>query len=37
MTERVYNYSPGPAMSPLPVLEETQRDLLALPGVGMTP
>ncbi len=34
MTERVYNFSPGPAVLPLPVLEQAQRDLLALPGVG---
>ncbi len=34
MTERVFNFSPGPATLPLPVLEEVQRNLLALPGVG---
>ncbi|HID76251.1 MAG TPA: 3-phosphoserine/phosphohydroxythreonine transaminase [Planctomycetaceae bacterium] len=34
MTQRVYNFSAGPAMLPLPVLEEAQRDLVALPGVG---
>ena len=33
---RVYNFSAGPAVLPLPVLEEIQRDLLALPGVGMS-
>jgi len=33
---RVYNFSSGPAMLPLPVLEEAQRDLIALPGVGMS-
>src|SRR5262245_10553146 len=33
---RVYNFSAGPAMLPLPVLEEAQRDLVALPGVGMS-
>ncbi len=33
---RVYNFAPGPAVMPLPVLEEIQRDLLALPGVGMS-
>src|SRR5262245_39970270 len=32
---RVYNFSAGPAVLPLPVLEEIQRDLIALPGVGM--
>src|SRR5213592_2452900 len=36
MTERIYNFSAGPAVIPLPVLEEAQRDLLALPGVGMS-
>ena len=36
MTERVYNFSPGPAVLPLPVLEQAQRDLLALPGVGIS-
>lgn len=33
---RVYNFSSGPAVLPIPVLEEIQRDLLALPGVGMS-
>ncbi len=33
---RVYNFSAGPAVLPLPVLEEAQRDLLSLPGVGMS-
>jgi phosphoserine aminotransferase len=36
MEKRVYNFSPGPAMLPLPVLEEAQRDLVALPGVGIS-
>jgi phosphoserine aminotransferase len=36
MTERIYNFSSGPAMLPLPVLEQVQRDLVALPGVGMS-
>lgn len=34
MPERVFNFSAGPAVMPLPVLEEAQRDLIALPGVG---
>ena len=34
--DRVYNFNPGPAVLPLPVLEEAQRHLLALPGVGMS-
>jgi Phosphoserine aminotransferase len=33
---RVYNFSSGPAVLPLPVLEEIQRDMMALPGVGMS-
>jgi phosphoserine aminotransferase len=33
---RIYNFSAGPAVLPLPVLEEAQRDLVALPDVGMS-
>src|SRR5215467_2738367 len=33
---RVHNFSAGPAVMPVPVLEEIQRDLIALPGVGMS-
>jgi phosphoserine aminotransferase len=33
---RVYNFAAGPAVLPLPVLEEIQRDLIALPGIGMS-
>ncbi|MGB9177799.1 MAG: 3-phosphoserine/phosphohydroxythreonine transaminase [Pyrinomonadaceae bacterium] len=36
MTERIFNFSAGPAVLPLPVLEEVQRDLISLPGVGMS-
>src|SRR5215212_5199866 len=36
MTERIFNFSAGPAVLPVPVLEEAQRDLLSLPGVGMS-
>jgi phosphoserine aminotransferase len=36
MTERVFNFSPGPAVMPVPVLEQIQREMLALPGVGMS-
>lgn len=36
MTERIHNFSAGPAVLPLPVLEEAQRDMLSLPGVGMS-
>jgi phosphoserine aminotransferase len=35
-TERIFNFSAGPAVLPVPVLEEAQRDLVALPGVGMS-
>ena len=34
--ERIFNFSAGPAVLPIPVLEEAQRDLLSLPGVGMS-
>lgn len=34
MTERIFNFSAGPAVLPEEVLREAQRDLLALPGVG---
>src|SRR2546422_4326947 len=36
MTERIFNFSAGPAVLPVPVLEEAQRDLLTLPDVGMS-
>ena len=36
MTNRVYNFNPGPAVLPEPVLKEVQENLLALPGVGMS-
>ena len=36
MTDRILNFSSGPAVLPLPVLERVQRDLVALPGVGMS-
>lgn len=35
-TTRIFNFAAGPAVLPRPVLEEAQRDLLALPGVGMS-
>ncbi len=34
--QRVLNFSAGPAVLPVPVLEEIQRDMLGLPGVGMS-
>lgn len=33
---RVYNFSAGPAVLPLPVLEEAQRDLVEYPGAGQS-
>src|SRR5687768_6121672 len=33
---RIFNFSAGPAVLPMPVLEEAQQHLLALPGVGMS-
>ena len=36
MSERIFNFSAGPAILPEAVLREAQRDLVALPGVGMS-
>jgi phosphoserine aminotransferase len=36
MTERIFNFSAGPAVLPEPVLKQAQQDLFALPGVGMS-
>src|SRR3954449_933524 len=36
MTERIFNFSAGPAVLPLPVLERAQNEMLSLPGVGMS-
>ncbi len=33
---RIFNFSAGPAVLPLEVLQEAQRDLVSLPGVGMS-
>ena len=35
-SNRIFNFSAGPAVLPVEVLEEAQRDLMALPGVGMS-
>ncbi len=35
-SERIFNFSAGPAVLPLAVLEQAQEDLVALPGVGMS-
>ena len=36
MTERIYNFSAGPAILPLPVLAQAQSELVSLPGIGMS-
>src|SRR4051794_22311444 len=33
---RVFNFSAGPAVLPVPVLEQIQAELVALPGLGMS-
>jgi phosphoserine aminotransferase len=35
-SERVFNFSAGPAVLPLPVLEQAQSELVSLQGVGMS-
>jgi phosphoserine aminotransferase len=35
MTERIYNFSAGPATLPLPVLEQAQKDLISLGDTGI--
>jgi phosphoserine aminotransferase len=35
-SSRILNFSAGPAVLPLEVLEEVQRNLVELPGVGMS-
>ena len=35
-SERVFNFSAGPAVLPVPVLEKIQSELVVLPGVGMS-
>lgn len=36
MTERIYNFSAGPATLPLPVLEKAKDEMLSLDGIGMS-
>lgn len=36
MTERVFNFNPGPAMLPLSILEEAQKEMLNYKGTGMS-
>jgi phosphoserine aminotransferase len=33
---RIFNFSAGPAILPVPVLEQAQRELVSLPGIGMS-
>jgi phosphoserine aminotransferase len=35
-SERIFNFSAGPAVLPVPVLEQAQRELTSFPGVGMS-
>ena len=35
MTERIYNFSAGPAVLPVPVLEEARENLLSLGTTGI--
>ena len=35
-SERIFNFSAGPAVLPVEVLEQARSELLALPGVGMS-
>jgi phosphoserine aminotransferase len=37
MSDRVFNFAAGPGVLPLPVLEEAQRALISLPGIGVSP
>jgi phosphoserine aminotransferase len=36
MAERIFNFSAGPAVLPVPVLERAREEMLSLPGVGMS-
>ncbi len=36
MTERIYNFSAGPAVLPVSVLEKAQSEMLSLGGIGMS-
>src|SRR5438477_453311 len=37
MTDRIYNFSAGPAVLPASVLEQVQREAVRLEGVGVSP
>ncbi len=34
ITDRIFNFSPGPAVHPVSVLREVQEEMLCLPGAG---
>ena len=36
MSQRIYNFSSGPAVMPQPVLERAREDMLSLGGIGMS-
>ena len=36
MENRIYNFNPGPAMQPLEVLQEAQKEFLNFAGSGMS-
>src|ERR1044072_6733770 len=36
MTERIFNFSAGPAVLPVSVLERAREEMLSLPGGGMS-
>ncbi len=36
MTDRIYNFSAGPAVLPLEVLEKAQSEMISLDGIGMS-
>ena len=36
MTDRIYNFSAGPAVLPLPVLEQAKDEILSLQDIGMS-
>ncbi len=37
MAQGVFTFSPGPAVLPLPVLEQVKREVVALEGIGISP
>jgi len=36
MSQRIYNFSAGPAIMPRPVLEQAQNEILSVNGIGMS-